>query len=272
MFPGRGAEGMSLSRTSGRRGEGDRADEREKPDVSVVIPVYNEEENILPLWDELAPVLEGLGRLWEVVFVDDGSTDASRSRITEVMHRCPPTSICGPLLVRFEQNLGQSAALWAGFGHSRSDTVITIDADLQNDPRDIPRLLGALAEADAVIGWRHPRSGPLIRRASSRAGNLFCSFITGELVHDTGSSLRVFRRSCLPALYPFKGLHRFIPVLFKMSGHEVIEMKVRHRPRIHGQSKYGVWNRVFPVLVDCLGVRWMKWRRIVAREHVVSRP
>lgn len=263
---------MSVSRASGRDGEGDRADEREKPDISIVIPVYNEQDNIQPLWDELVPVLESLGQRWEIVFVDDGSTDASRSRILEVMHRRPPLRHTRTLLVRFEENLGQSAALWAGFGHIRSDAVVTIDADLQNDPRDIPRLLSALAMADAVVGWRHPRSGSLIRRASSRAGNLFCSFVTGEFVHDTASSLQAFRRSCLPMLYPFKGLHRFIPVLFKMSGLEVIEIKVRHRPRIHGKSKYRVSNRVFPFLADCLGVRWMKWRRIAARECVVSRP
>ena len=261
---------MSVLRApSGEQGEGGRADEREKPGISVVIPVYNEQDNIRPLWDELVPALEDVGRTWEIIFVDDGSTDESRSRILEVMRRRLPHH-ARARLIRFEENLGQSAALWAGFGHVRSDVVITIDADLQNDPRDISRLLGALAKVDAVIGWRHPRRGPLVKRVSSRIGNLFCAFCTGELVHDTASPFRVFRRACLPALFPFKGMHRFIPVLFRQSGHEVVEMKVRHRPRIHGRSKYGVRNRVFPVLVDCIGVRWLKWRRHVAREHVVE--
>ena len=258
-----------LSYTFGGAGEGGRADEREKPGISVVIPVYNEQDNIRPLWDELLPVLEDVSRTWEIIFVDDGSTDESRSRILEVMRRRLPHH-ARIRLIRFEENLGQSAALWAGFGHVRYDVVITLDADLQNDPRDIPALLGALAKVDAVIGWRHPRRDPIVRRISSRIGNLFCAFGTGEVVHDTASPFRVFRKACLPALCPFEGMHRFIPVLFKMSGHEVIEMKVHHRPRIHGQSKYGVWNRVFPVLVDCIGVRWMKWRRHVAREHVVE--
>ena len=252
-------------------GEGGRADEREKPGISVVIPVYNEQGNIRPLWDELVPVLEDVSRTWEIIFVDDGSTDESRARILEVMRRRLPHH-ARVRLIRFEENLGQSAALRAGFGHVRSDVVITIDADLQNDPRDIPRLLGALAKADAVIGWRHPRRDPLVRRVSSRIGNLLAPSGTGEIVHDTASPFRVFRKACLPALCPLslKGMHRFIPVLFKMSGHEVIEMKVHHRPRIHGQSKYGVWNRAFPVLVDCIGVRWMQWRRHVVRVHVVE--
>lgn len=251
-----GEDGVELPR-------GSRADGRKKPDISVVIPVYNEQENIRLLWDELVPVLEDLDRPWEVIFVDDGSTDESRSRILEVMHRCLPHHTRRVHLIRFEENLGQSAALWAGFGHVRSNVVITLDADLQNDPRDIPCLLSALAEADAVIGWRHPRRDSLVRRVSSRIGSLCCAFATGEFVHDTASSFRVFRKACLPALYPFKGLHRFIPALFKISGAEVIEMKVHHRPRVHGQSKYGIWNRVFPVLIDCFGVRWMKQRSVL---------
>lgn len=247
-----------------------RTDDRGKPGISIVIPVYNEQDNIRCLWDELAPVLEDVDRPWEVIFVDDGSTDESRSRILEMMHLHPTAPHGGIRLIRFDKNLGQSAALWVGFGHVRYDVVTTMDADLQNDPRDIPCLLSALATADAVVGLRRPRRDPLARSISSRIGNRFCTLVTGALLRDTGSPLRVFKKDCLPALYFFKGLHRFIPVLFKISGYKVVETRVRHRPRIHGQSKYGIRGRIIPTLVDCFGIRWMMRRRNVSGEYVVE--
>jgi glycosyltransferase involved in cell wall biosynthesis len=226
-------------------------------DLSVVIPVYNEEENLPHLWPELRAVLDGLGRSFEVVFVDDGSRDRSAEIIRgfrEVDARVR--------LVRLKANAGETAATDAGFKAARGRWVVTMDADLQNDPHDIPALLAHLDRWDAVTGWRVDRGDgdSLVRRVSSRVANRARNWLSDETIQDSGCTFRAFRRECLRGLVLYRGFHRFIPTLLRMRGYRVIEVPVRNRPRRFGRSKYGVLNRVFVATADLLVVRWMKDR------------
>jgi glycosyltransferase involved in cell wall biosynthesis len=226
-------------------------------DLSVVIPVYNEEENLPHLWPELRSVLEAQNLAFEVVFVDDGSRDRSAELIVGFREHDPRVR-----LVRFKTNAGETAATDAGFKAARGRWVVTMDADLQNDPHDIPGLLSHLDRWDAVTGWRVNRGegDSLVRRLSSRIANRVRNWISDESIEDSGCTFRAFRRECLRGLVLYRGFHRFIPTLLKMRGYRVIEVPVRNRPRRHGQSKYGVLNRVFVATADLLVVRWMKNR------------
>ena len=225
--------------------------------LTVVIPVYNEEQNLPPLWAELCPVLEGLGIEFEIVFVDDGSQDKSAEIIRRLRERDARVR-----LVRFKANAGETAATDAGFKAARGRMVVTMDADLQNDPADIPRLLTQLDQWDAVCGQRvHRGDGDsLVRRVSSRVGNRVRNWVSDESIEDSGCTFRAFRRECLRGLTLYRGFHRFIPTLLRLRGYRVIEMPVAHRPRRFGRSKYGIMNRAFVALVDLLVVRWMKSR------------
>jgi dolichol-phosphate mannosyltransferase len=227
------------------------------PDLSVVIPVYNEEENLPHLWSELREVLDQLGLTFEVVFVDDGSQDHSAELIRGFREADPRVH-----LVRLKANAGETAATDAGFRASRGRWVVTMDADLQNDPHDIPALLSHLSRWDAVTGWRVNRGegDSQVRRISSRIANRVRNGISDESVQDSGCTFRAFRRECLRELVLYRGFHRFIPTLLRMRGYRVIEVPVRHRPRRFGSSKYGVLNRVFVATADLLVVRWMKNR------------
>ncbi len=229
------------------------------PDVSVVIPVYNEEENLSHLWPELRGVLERLGRPFEVVFVDDGSRDRSAELI-----RAFRDADRRVRLVRLKANAGETAATDAGFKAARGRWVVTMDADLQNDPADIPDLLGHLDRWDAVTGWRVRRQAgdSLLRRASSRVANGVRNALSDESIQDSGCTFRAFRRECLRGLVLYRGFHRFIPTLLRMRGYRVLEVPVRHRPRRFGRSKYGVLDRVFVAAADLLVVRWMKDRML----------
>jgi dolichol-phosphate mannosyltransferase len=226
-------------------------------DLSVVIPVYNEEENLPHLWPELRDVLEPLGLAFEVVFVDDGSRDRSAEVIRHLREGDPRVR-----LVRLKANAGETAATDAGFKAARGRLVVTMDADLQNDPHDIPVLLAQLDRWDAVSGWRTDRGDgdSLVRRVSSRVANRTRNWISDESIQDSGCTFRAFRRECLRGLVLYRGFHRFIPTLLKMRGYRVIEVPVRNRPRRFGRSKYGVLNRVFVATADLLVVRWMKNR------------
>lgn len=226
-------------------------------DLSVVIPVYNEEENLPHLWPELRAVLESLGLAFEVVFVDDGSRDRSAELIRELREADPRVR-----LVRLKTNAGETAATDAGFKTARGRRVVTMDADLQNDPHDIPLLLSHLDRWDAVTGWRVNRgeSDTALRRVSSQVANRVRNWISDESIHDSGCTFRAFRRECLRGLVLYRGFHRFIPTLLRMRGFRVIEVPVRNRPRRYGESKYGVLNRVFVATTDLLVVRWMKSR------------
>jgi dolichol-phosphate mannosyltransferase len=229
------------------------------PDLSIVLPVYNEEQSLAPLWAELSEVLDGNGLEYEVVFVDDGSRDRSAEIIRSFREASPRVR-----LVRLKENAGETAATDAGFKAARGRLVVSMDADLQNDPHDIPGLLGHLDRWDVVTGWRTRRADgdSIVRRASSRIANRIRNGLTGESIQDSGCTFRAFRRECLRDLVLYRGFHRFIPQLLRMRGFRVIEVPVNHRPRRFGQSKYGVMNRAFVAFADLLVVRWMKSRRL----------
>jgi len=226
-------------------------------DLSVVIPVYNEEDNLVALWDELRPVLDGLGLAWEVLFVDDGSRDRSADIVRGLHERDARAR-----LVRLKANAGETAATDAGFKAARGRWVVTMDADLQNDPADIPRLLAQLDRWDAVTGWRVDRAagdGP-VRRVASRVANAVRNRLSDDSIRDSGCTFRAFRRECLRGLVLYRGFHRFVPTLLKMRGFRVVEVPVNHRRRRAGRSKYGVLDRAFVAFADLLAVRWMKSR------------
>jgi glycosyltransferase involved in cell wall biosynthesis len=226
-------------------------------ELSVVIPVYNEEDNLPLLWPELRGVLEQMGVSFEVVFVDDGSRDRSAEIIRGMREVDPRVR-----LVRLKANAGETAATDAGFKAARGQRVVTMDADLQNDPHDIPALIQHLEQWDAATGWRVARGDgdSLVRRISSRVANGARNRLSAESIHDSGCTFRAFRRECLRSLVLYRVFHRFIPTLLRMRGYRVVEVPVRHRSRRFGQSKYGVLNRVVVAFVDLLVVRWMKKR------------
>jgi dolichol-phosphate mannosyltransferase len=222
------------------------------PAVSVVVPVFNEEENMSILQTELQDALAGLE--YEIVFVDDGSTDRSAQRIKTAPN---------VLILQFEKNTGQSAALYAGIRAARGQTIVMIDSDLQNDPADIPRLLEEISRgADLVCGYRAKRKDTITKRLTSRIANFVRSRFTKDHVRDTGCTLKAIRRECVSALVPFKGMHRFIPALIKGAGYRVVEIPVNHRPRRFGQTKYGFGSRALRATIDMFGVRWLLSRRL----------
>ena len=227
------------------------------PAVSVVIPAYDEEANVEPCYREVVDVLEALGRPFEIIVVDDGSRDGTR----DVLRRLARADARLRVL-RFRRNAGQTAALAAGFQAARGDVVVTMDADLQNDPRDIPRLLEALPGHDAVCGWRVDRRDPWSKRVASRLANRVRTRFTRDGVHDTGCTLKAFRRDAVQRLHLYRGLHRFLPALLLMEGFRVTEVPVSHRPRRMGTSKYGNWGRLWASLADLWAVRWMARRRL----------
>src|SRR5438128_3862935 len=222
------------------------------PAVSVIVPLFNEEENMSILQSELRAALTGLD--YEIIFVDDGSVERTVERIK------PAPNI---RVIRFEKNTGQSAAIYAGVHAARGATVVLIDGDLQNDPADIPRLLAEIARgADLVCGYRAQRRDTRVKRLTSWIANAVRSRFTKDGVRDTGCTLKAMRRGCVGALVPFKGMHRFIPALVKGAGYQLVEIPVNHRPRRFGQSKYGLGNRAVRATLDMFGVRWLLSRRL----------
>jgi glycosyltransferase involved in cell wall biosynthesis len=233
-------------------------------ELSVVLPVFNEAESLPALWRELVDVLPRLSARVEVIFVDDGSTDDSAHIIRTLARDDSRVR-----LLRLEANAGLSAAFYAGFQAARGRVVATMDSDLQSDPGDLPALLAALTDADAVMGWRQIRYDSWLKRISSRIANGIRKAMTGDPVQDSACSLRVMRRECLAAIPPFAGMHRFVPTLIRLAGFRVKQQPVHHRPRRFGQSKFGVSNRALPAFVDLLAVLWMMRRRLRYRiaEH-----
>ena len=224
-------------------------------DLSAVVPAFNEIESLQAVVDELEEVLRRTGRSFEVVLVDDGSTDGSGDWIEDRARRDP--CVRGVLL---ERNVGQSGALAAGLRHASGDVILTLDADGQNDPASIPQILSALETADVVSGVRERRADSWRRRASSRIANSVRRAVIGDTITDVGCSLKAYRREALEDLPLFVGAHRFLPALCQFRGARVAEVPVLHRPRRSGVSKYGVGNRLFRGLRDLLGVRWLKSR------------
>jgi len=227
------------------------------PDLSIVIPVYDEEESLPVLWLEIREALAPTGLDYEVIFVDDGSRDRSAEIIRGYRDEDKRVR-----LVRLKANAGETAATDAGFKAARGRHVVSMDADLQNDPRDIPGLLAHLDQWDAVTGWRVNRAAgdSVVRRLSSRVANRVRNALSEETIQDSGCTFRAFRRACLNELVLYRGFHRFIPTLLRMRGYRVLEVPVNHRPRRFGRSKYGIGNRAFRAFVDLLVVRWMKDR------------
>lgn len=225
--------------------------------VSFVIPVYNEEDNLRPLFTEIKPVTENLGCDWEVLFVNDGSTDRSSDVLQELA-----SASSNVRTLTFARNLGQSAALWAGFQAAVGDVIITMDADLQNDPADVPAMLKHFGEYQMVTGWRHNRRDSLSKKIGSFIGNMVRNRLTWENIHDTGCSLKIMDAGLAKKIKMFRGLHRFLPTLMRLEGAKVLEFKVNHRPRLAGVSKYTNLRRGVEGLYDVIAVRWMIKRHI----------
>lgn len=224
---------------------------------SVVIPLKNEEDNIAQLLQELAPVMRKLQKEWEVLCIDDGSTDGTLAQLHCLQKEFPELRV-----ICFERNYGQSSAFDAGFRLARGEFVITLDGDRQNDPADIPRLLQAAEKADLVCGYREKRNDPWHKKVISRLANMVRSRFCGDGVRDTGCSLKVYRRTCLQKIKMYQGMHRFLPALFKHEGFTLVELPVNHRERVAGKTKYNFLNRSFNTLADMWAVRWMGKRQL----------
>jgi dolichol-phosphate mannosyltransferase len=233
--------------------------------LSVVAPAHNEQDNLRTLVEQITAAIEPLMIGYEIIIVDDGSTDDTTGRLRELMHQYPRLRAIRMARTPPGRGNGQSAAFHAGFRAAREDMIATLDADLQNDPADIPTMLDLMRtrNADMVQGDRsHRRQDSVVRRASSMVGRVFRRWLLGDTIRDTGCSLRIMKRELALALpLQFRGMHRFIPITARQFGFTVIETPVRHRLRVAGQAKYGIWNRAIPGLIDCFAVRWMRSRR-----------
>lgn len=225
--------------------------------LTVVIPLYNEAENVPALVERLGAALAGWGGPLEIILVDDASTDATLELLEQAQQREPRVRIA-----RFRRHLGQTAAMAAGFRLAGGRAVATLDGDLQNDPAEIPRLAAMLAEWDAVCGVRLRRQDNAWKRLSSRIANGFRNWATGDDILDTGCTLKAYRRECLEHLELYDGMHRFLPTVLKMRGCRVTQVPVSHHPRAGGKTKYGTWGRLVKGLGDVWAVRWMKKNRI----------
>jgi glycosyltransferase involved in cell wall biosynthesis len=227
----------------------------ENPEISLVIPCYNEEGNLRELVKAIRAAVEPLKISYEVIITDDCSKDKSWEILQELAASDPQIRV-----QRFAFNCGESAASFAGLKAARGKYLFTLDADLQNDPKDLPKFL---KNFDCVCGTRvkvRSEGDHFIRVASSRIANAVRNKLSGEKISDAGCTYRAFRRECIANLKFFKGMHRFLPTLFKIEGHTVTEIEVSNNPRFAGQSNYGVWNRLFASFYDLLAVRWMKKR------------
>jgi glycosyltransferase involved in cell wall biosynthesis len=224
----------------------------DSPEISIVIPVFNEADNIVLLYESLRCSMQGTHYTWEVIFVDDGSGDGT-SDILERLHR-QDERVC---VVRFRRNFGQTAAMAAGLDHAHGEIIVTLDGDLQNDPADIPQLIGKLEEGyDLACGWRVKRRDSFSRRLPSKIANWLISVTTGVHLHDYGCTLKALRRDIAKELKLYGEMHRFIPALAASLGATIIEVPVRHHPRLHGRSKYGI-GRTIRVLLDLMTVKFL---------------
>ena len=230
------------------------------PQLTVVIPVFNERDNLQPLLAELEPCLRALERSFEVLCIDDCSTDDSLQILAGLQSDREWLRV-----VRHRVNCGESAAQSTGFRHARGELIVTMDADLQNDPADIAAMLTELeGDVVAVCGVRRKREDDVVKRFSSRIANGFRNSVTGDRIADAGCTFRVLRRAALADLPVFNGLHRFLPTILRWQGFEVRERLVNHRPRTRGVSKYGVGNRAWRGIADCMALRWYRRRCVPA--------
>ncbi|HEY0875255.1 MAG TPA: glycosyltransferase family 2 protein [Vicinamibacterales bacterium] len=223
------------------------------PEISVVVPMRNEAPNIGQLYQELTTTLEAFGRPYEVLAIDDGSTDETFPLLAALQKKD-----CRLRVIRFRRNFGQTAAFAAGFQHARGRYIVTSDGDLQNNPKDIPAMIGLIEQGpDIVAGWRKDRKDPFLsRRLPSIVANAIISFATGVKLHDYGCSLKVFRSEIVKPMRLYGEMHRFLPAIASEQGVEIVEHVVDHRPRIHGRSKYGI-SRTIRVVLDLLTVKFL---------------
>jgi dolichol-phosphate mannosyltransferase len=235
-------------------------------ELSVVVPFWNEEQNVMGLAEQVFRAFQNEGRVVELILVDDASTDGTWQQMLRAQQVEPRVRA-----VQLLGHSGQSAALWAGFKASRGGIIATLDGDLQNDPADLPRMMNELARYDLVCGVRTKRMDNRLRRFSTVVARWARKTALGVDFRDTGCNLRVFKRTVLEQLFPFDGLHRFMPVLAHSAGALVLEIPVNHRPRTAGRSKYGVWNRLIRGVWDLMGVSWYRKRQLTnlaTTEHV----
>jgi glycosyltransferase involved in cell wall biosynthesis len=220
------------------------------PEISIVIPLRDEEDNVVPLHGELTDVLDQIGVSYEVILVDDGSADRTFERLAEIQRRDPKVR-----LIRFTRNFGQTAAFAAGFAEARGQYIVTLDGDLQNDPRDIPEMLVLARRKDIVSGWRRKRKDNFFTRyVPSALANWLLGIVTGVRLHDNGCSLKIYRAKVIKPLKLRPGMHRYFPALASQLGGRVAEVEVNHRPRQHGRSKYNL-SRTFTVVSDLFQLR-----------------
>ncbi len=228
--------------------------------LSFVLPVYNEEDNIEPLYAEIRDLIDNkLKFKCEIIFVNDGSSDNSLNVMKKLKEKDDDIKI-----ISFKNNRGQSAAMAAGFEYAKGELIVTLDADLQNDPNDIPEMLKYIPEYDVVAGIRAKRHDNFIRKIGSKIGNSIRNWVTKDNIIDTGCSLKIYKSKYIKKIKMFKGMHRFLPTLLKLEGAKIIQVKVKHRPRKFGESKYGlgISSRAFKAFIDLLAVRWMMSRHI----------
>ncbi|MBS4168023.1 glycosyltransferase family 2 protein [Parachlamydia sp. AcF125] len=228
-----------------------------QPYYSIVIPLKDEEDNLIPLINEVESVMEKMGHPWELICVEDGSEDKTADILK---HLAQEKSYLRVLM--FAKNFGQSSAFDAGFKAARGEFVITLDGDRQNDPHDIPLLLEVAQEYDLVCGIRTNRKDTWVKRITSRLANFVRSRLCQDGVQDTGCSLKVYRAACLKQIKMFHGMHRFLPALFHLEGFRITQVPVNHRERTEGKTKYNFFNRSFNTVADMLAVRWMAQRKL----------
>jgi dolichol-phosphate mannosyltransferase len=224
---------------------------------SIVVPIKDEEENIPLLVEELESVMIPLKANWELICVDDGSCDKSLDLLKNLSEKRKNMKT-----IAFTRNFGQSSAFAAGFRAALGKYVITLDADLQNDPKDIPKLIEGIEGYDMVCGWRASRKDPWNKKIISKFANFIRSRFCQDGMHDTGCSLKIYRREALEKIPMYKGMHRFLPALFLIEGYKVKEVPVSHRPRYKGETKYRFFNRLFGPIMDMMVVRWMRMRHL----------
>jgi glycosyltransferase involved in cell wall biosynthesis len=227
---------------------------------SVVIPLKNEEENVQDLLDELEPVMSSIQKPWEVLCIDDGSTDRTLEILRSIASKKPWLRI-----LAFDKNYGQSSAFDAGFKAARGEYILTLDGDRQNDPQDIPRLVKEADSCDMVCGRRINRQDTWIKKITSYFANQIRSRVCHDGIQDTGCSLKLYKAESLRKIKMFQGMHRFLPALFLIEGLKIKEIPVSHRERVRGKTKYNFFNRSFNTIADMMAVRWMHKRRLTYR-------